>query len=156
MCTTITIELITLLIIDDVIMFVGDLSLASSMFIAFSWCGYASFISYREVKLLDIEPHNKKRYLILGVVAFINNIPATIYVLRAPLGFVFQTDLIPLVFLGFLITSMIAVFFYYILWFMPTSVKNYFNKGYAPKKTAAEEDLSEEDLMKSIKEEIDK
>ena len=90
--------------------------------------------------------------------SLINNIPATIYVLRAPLGFVFHTDLIPIVFLGFLITSMIAVLFYYILWFMPTSVKNYFNKGYTPKKPGAaeEEELSEEDLMKSIKEEIDK
>jgi len=154
--TTIIIEIITLFIIDDVIMFIGDISLATSMLITFTWCAYASLISYREVKLLDIEPHNKKRYQILGIVAFINNIPATIYLLRAPLGVVLHTDLIPLVFLGFLITSMIAIFFYYILWFMPTSVKNYFNKGYTSKKSGTDEELSEEDLMKNIKEEIDK
>lgn len=155
--TTVTIEILSLFTTNTVIMFIGDLSLATSMLIAFSWCFYASNVSYKEIKLLDIEPHNKKRYQILGIVAFINNFPAILFVMRVPLDIILQTDLIPLVFLGFLITSMIAVFFYYILWFMPTAVKNYFNRGYTSKKTEEEEgELSEEDFMKSIKEEIDK
>jgi len=153
--TTIIIEVVGFTIVDPAISYIGDISLATSMFIAFSWCGYAALTSYKEVKSLSIEPHFKKRYQFLGVVAFINDIPAILFVLQAPLNVVLQTDLLPLVFLGFLITSMIAVFIYYILWFMPTSVKNYFNKGYTSKKSA-EEELSEEELMKGIKEEIDK
>ena len=60
--TTVTIEILSLFTTNTVTMFIGDLSLATSMLLAFSWCFYASNVSYKEIKLLDIEPHNKKSY----------------------------------------------------------------------------------------------
>jgi len=131
-----------------------DLSFAFTIFISFSWLTYASLTSYKGVKTLSVEPHIKKRYQILGAVAFINLIPATFLSVEIPIAQTIFSDFSTIVLLGFLISSLITIIFYYLLWFMPVSVKNYFNKGYTPK--IEEEEISEEELMKRIKEEIGK
>ena len=136
--------------------YIRDLSFAISLMITFAWLTYASFTSYKGVKTLDIEPHIKKRYQILGVVAFINLIPATFLSIEIPLAVTVLPDFSEIVLIGFLISSLLTIVFYIMLWFMPTSVKNYFNKGYAPKVKTEEIEMSEEELMQSLKEDMGK
>jgi hypothetical protein len=134
--------------------YIRDLSFAISIMIPFCWLTIASYSSYKRVKTLEIEPHIKKRYQILGVVAFINLIPATFLSVEIPLAITVMPDFSDIVLIGFLVSSLLTIVFYYILWFMPASVKNYFNKDYTPKVIEEDVEISEEELMKSIREDI--
>ncbi len=134
--------------------YIRDLSFAISIMIPFCWLTFASYSSYKLVKTLEIEPHIIKRYQILGVVAFINLIPATFLSVEIPLAITVMPDFSDIVLIGFLVSSLLTIVFYYILWFMPTSVKNYFNKDYTPKVIEEDVEISEEELMKSIREDI--
>jgi len=136
--------------------YIRDLSFAISLMITFAWLTYASLSAYKRVKTLEIEPHIKKRYQILGAVAFINLIPATFLSIEIPLAVTIIPDFADIVLIGFLASSLLTIVFYYLLWFMPTSVKKYFNKDYTPKVIEEDEEISEEELMKSIREDIGK
>ncbi len=117
------------------------------------WLGYSALNYYKQVKLLNIEPWIKKRYLIISYSAIILFIEAIAYLFLpwSSEGFRHPQALVVI----FIVTTVTVVFSIgsIIGWMMPKKLKIHFNKGFTP---IRDEILDEAELLKKIKSELSK
>ncbi len=125
---------------------------ASSVLLSYLWLGLASLKYYKLIKVENIEPWIKKRYQILGYSSIIITLNSIIYLLFPPNTYDWEA-IFPFT-LGLLLTINTTIFSLsnLIAWIMPQRLKNYLNKDY---QGIVEEDLSEDELMKTIKKQLD-
>jgi len=114
------------------------------------WFGYLVIKQYRSIKMENIEPWIKMRFLIAGIGALLNGSVGWLAYLIVisqipgvdPAG---NLELITL-----LISALILITFsigFFIAFVMPERMKQYFNRNYKP---TDEETLSEEEIMKHM------
>jgi hypothetical protein len=123
--------------------------------LVFNWLAFSSYSVYRRIKIENIQPWIKIRYKLIFIFSFIlslNNIPEFFQ----PTGTYWgdPTNIVSLLVFGAMATIVIIFSVGFSLaWFMPISLKNYFNRNYAP---VNEETLSEEELTLILKNQLSK
>ena len=113
------------------------------------WTTHASNSAFRNVKLLDIEPAIKHRYKLFTIsgVSFI--IIGLVFAI--PYSWLFNNELLSSIIT--LITSLNILIFNivnYLIWMMPSKIREYFNKGYTPTQPD-DKGLTEEEIMEQLK-----
>ncbi|MFX0023056.1 MAG: hypothetical protein ACFE9S_12085 [Candidatus Hermodarchaeota archaeon] len=123
-----------------------------SVLLSYLWLGLASLKYYKLIKIENVEPWIKKRYLIIGYSSLIITLNSIVYLLFPTNTYDWEA-IFPFT-LGLLLTINTTIFSLsnLVAWIMPQKLKNYFNKDY---QGIVEEDLSEDELMKTIKEQLD-
>jgi hypothetical protein len=125
---------------------------SSSILLSYLWLGLSSLKYYKLIKGENIEPWVKKRYQIIGYSSLIITLNSIVYLLF-PINTYNWEAIFPFT-LGLLLTINTTIFSIsnLVAWIMPKRLKNYLNKGY---QRINDEDLSEAELMKIIKKQLD-
>jgi hypothetical protein len=123
--------------------------------LVFNWLGYSCYIAFIRLRDQDIEPWIKVRYKLIAISSFIlslHSIPEFFQPKNIRWGN--PNDPISLIIFG--ITAVIGITYailFSISWFMPESLKMYFNKGF---QREIDKEYTEEELMNLIKNELNK
>jgi hypothetical protein len=123
--------------------------------LVFNWLAFSSYSVYKRIKIEKIQPWIIIRYKLIFIFSFIlslNNIPEFFQ----PSGTIWgdPTNIVSLMVFGAMATIVIIFSIGFSLaWFMPISLKKYFNRNYAP---VDEESLSEEELTIILKNQLSK
>ncbi|NHI90875.1 MAG: hypothetical protein EAX96_00145 [Candidatus Lokiarchaeota archaeon] len=137
-------------------LYLADIFFAVTVMINAGWFTHAAFEAYKGVKSFNLEPFQKKRYIIFAVsglflifVGFLFFIlmPVLInYMLNpTPVNYVIQL-IVQFSIAGF---TIVFIILNYLVWVPPKFFRNFLNKGYQGS-TEKEEELSEEELMKKL------
>jgi len=123
------------------------ITVSLQIIISISWLSYASLNVYNRLKLQNIEPWIKKRYLIIGISSIFFGLNGFILPF-IPIGAGFENP-----FFTTLVSITIFVFTFGNLtaWIMPNKLKKYFNRNY---KYITEEILSESELIEKVKSQL--
>ena len=128
--------------------YISSITIAVGFIISGFWLAYASLSSYKSLKTQNIEPWLKKRYIIVAI-------SAIIYGSLGFVQFLFGYDLPtghPQILFAASVSSTVVVLFSissYFTWVMPEKFRQFLNRGY---QALEEEELSEEEIMKMMKE----
>ncbi len=128
-------------------LYLADVFFALSVIISSGWFAYAAFEAHKEIKSLDLEPFQKKRYILFGTSGVLIAIDGALFFIFMPAMVNYYSGLI----IQFIIAALVFVFIIlnYLAWVAPQFYRNRLNKGY--KITSSEEiELSEEELMKKL------
>jgi hypothetical protein len=121
--------------------------------LVFNWLALSSYRVYKRIKLENIQPWIKFRYKMIYIFSFVlslNNIPEFFQ----PSGTYWgdPSNLVSLMVFGAM--AILVIIFsigFSLAWFMPTSLKKYFNRTYVH---LDDESLSEADLTKLLRKEL--
>ena len=126
-------------------LFIGRILFSTVMGITVAWLLYASFTSYIKIKSVEgVEPWIKSRYLLVFLYTF------------GQLGIAITWPFFPYdksINAPYMIGALclvVLILGQFLAWVMPTGFKRWLNRNY--KSVEEEEDLSEEEIMKSFKE----
>ncbi|MFX0074686.1 MAG: hypothetical protein ACFE96_04555, partial [Candidatus Hermodarchaeota archaeon] len=125
------------------------------VFLVFYWLGWSSFSTFKRFREREIAPWIKSRYKTISIVSFLWPIHALVAIF-VPWDTEFGDPSNLLSFINFGITVILSLIFILGMikaWVIPKRLKNYLNrkKGY---KSSEEEDFSEVELMKLIKNQL--
>jgi len=123
--------------------------LALEISIPLFWLGYKALVMYNKLKVHDIQPWLKKRYLLISISSFFLGLSSYAnYLLPYEGGY---EEVNPIIFM--LIASALLVFSFgnLIAWVMPKSLKRHFNRKY---KTNEDLVLTERDITDIFKEKL--
>jgi len=128
--------------------FIGNVLFGITLMIAAGWFSFASFEAHKEIKSLDLEPFQKKRYTLFGTSGALLAFGGFLFIFWTPAKL---DDTLTLVVQGTVaLVSVIFVIINYLVWISPEFFKRYLNRGY--KKTDSDEpELSEEEIMRISK-----
>jgi hypothetical protein len=121
--------------------------------LVFNWLALSSYRVYKRIKFENIQPWIKIRYKMIFIFSFIlsmNNIPEFFQPTGVNWGD--PTNAISLMVFGAM--AIIVIIFsigFSLAWFMPISLKKYFNRNYTP---VNEEPLSEEELTNLLRNQL--
>ena len=117
--------------------------------IAGLWQAIASYVAFKKIKMLEIEPAVKQKYKLYSISGVLIILIGLNFMI--PYSWLFSNALLSAT---LNIVGVINVLIYnivsYLIWIMPDKIRNYFNKGYSPPHPDDAE-LSEEDIMKQLK-----
>lgn len=132
----------------DIYEFIRNASIGTYLIIVIGWIAYASFEARKEIKPLDIEPFQKKRYTLLGYSSACLALGGILMFLWTPTEFLPSLNMIIQLSIG--VIAVIFVIMNYFVWVHPEFFRRYLNKGYVMSK-ADEQELSEDEIMRSLK-----
>ncbi|NHI91677.1 MAG: hypothetical protein EAX96_04175 [Candidatus Lokiarchaeota archaeon] len=139
--------LITDISIIFLFLYIADVFFAITVMISSCWFAYAAFEAYNGIKSYDLEPFQKKRYLIFGVSGILIAFDGFLFFVFMPAMMNYILGLI----IQFMIAGLIFIFIVlnYLVWVAPKFYRDFLNKGYVSS-SGKEEELSEEELMKKL------
>ncbi|MFX1555956.1 MAG: hypothetical protein ACFFC9_01785 [Promethearchaeota archaeon] len=123
------------------------ITVSLQIIISISWLSYASLNVYNRIKVQNIEPWVKKRYIIIGISSIFFGLNGFILPF-IPIGAGFENPFFTTL---VAITIFIFTFGNLIAWIMPKKLREYFNRNYVP---ITEDFLSESELMEKIKSQL--
>ena len=130
------------------------LSLTSlSILLSYPWLGFTALRYYHSIKAREIEPWIKIRYKLIGYSSLIITINSILYLLM-PIN-TYDWEQLNSFIIGLFITIDTTIFSLanLLAWVIPKKLKNYFNRHY---QGIIEEDLTEDEVMKKVREDLDK
>ena len=128
-------------------LYVADILFAISVIISSIWFAYAAFEAYNKIKSYDLEPFQKKRYIIFGASGILIAFDGSLFFFFMPAMINFTLSLIFQVVISELVLTFIIL--NYLVWVAPKAFRNFVNRGYVSS-SAKEAELSEEELMKKL------
>ena len=124
-------------------------------FLTFAWMSWSSNEAFKKLKNQDMQPWIKARYKLISISSFLislEGIPEMFRPWNVPSTEI--THLSVLIIFGITaILAMICALIFILAWFMPNSLKNYYNKDFS---IIEDEEFSEEELLKILSEELKK
>lgn len=128
--------------------FIGNTLFGSTLIVAAGWFSLASFEAHKQIKSLDIEPFQKKRYILFGTSGALLAFGGFMMVFWTPSKLISTLSLVVQGTVA--LVSVIFVIINYLVWMSPEFFKRYLNRGYK-KVDADEPELSEEEIMRISK-----
>ena len=124
-----------------------------SILLSYPWLGLTALKYYHSIKAREIEPWIKIRYKLIGYSSLIITINGILYLLM-PID-TYDWEHLNSFIIGLIITINTTIFSIanLIAWVIPKKLKNYFNRHY---QGVIEEDLTEDEIMKKVREDLDK
>ncbi len=126
-------------------------------FITFNWLTYSTYQAYRKVKNADLEPWIKVRYKVIIYVSVIMSFQPALPIFlpwNIPIGNPSYLSSIN-VYAVLSIQSLIFGLGFSIVWIMPKKLKRILNNGYVRIENQDVLELSEDDLISKIKQEME-